>query len=87
MVITVNNTLLLWWARGHVSDRMLPAMLVNKGCCSHLATRAAPRVSPEGTQDRNRMSAIQPSAPAANPQGCTPRRLRMGKHRILAPDS
>ena len=46
-------------------------------------------VSPEGTQDRNSMPTIKPSATAATPvpQQCTLRRVRMRKHRILALDS
>ena len=55
---------------------------------SHHVT-AMSMVSPEGTQDRNRMPTIKPSATAATPvpQQGTLRRLRMRKHRILALDS
>ena len=49
---------------------------------SHHIT-ATSTVSPEGTQDRNRTPAIKPSATAAHPAK-TLRRLRMGKHKILA---
>ena len=52
---------------------------------SHHIT-AAQTVSPEGTQDGNRMPAIKPSATAA-PQRCTLQGLRMRKHRTVAPDS
>ena len=44
-------------------------------------------VSPEGTQDGNRMPAINPKATAATLHRCTLGQHRMGKHRILAPDS
>ena len=45
---------------------------------------AAPTVSPEGTQDRNRMPTI---SHCNYPWRCTLRRLRLRKHRMLAPDS
>ena len=48
---------------------------------------AALKVSPEGTQDRNRMPAIKSSDIVAPLQLCTLKKLRMRKHRILAPDS
>ena len=53
---------------------------------SHHIT-ASLTVSPEGTQDRNRLPPIKPSATAATSQWCTLRRLRMRQHRILAPGS
>ena len=53
---------------------------------SHHIT-SAQKVSPEGTQGRNRMPAIKPPATVATPQQCTLRRLRMRKHKILAPYS
>ena len=46
-------------------------------------------VSLEGTQDGDKRAALpiaKPSVTAATAQRCTLRRLRMGKHRILAPD-
>ena len=69
------------WTKNVTCQRMLwPS--------SHHVT-AMSMVSPEGTQDRNRMPTIKPSATAATPvpQQCTLRRLRMRKHRILALDS
>ena len=47
---------------------MPPAVSVNKGCCGHQAIShysSPTKVSPEGTQDGNRMPAIKPSATAA----------------------
>ena len=50
---------------------MLPAISVNKGCYSHKAITLQPSltVSPEGTQDGNRLPAAQPSAAVATPDG------------------
>ena len=46
------------------------------------------KVSPQGTQDGGRMSAIKPSDPEAlPPTQCSPRALRLRKHRTLAPDN
>ena len=44
-------------------------------------------VSPEGTQDKNRMPTIKPSASAATLNGAPWGDSGMRKHRILAPDS
>ena len=49
-----------------MNDKMLPALSVNKGCSSHQSP-AAPMVSLEGTQGKNRLPAIKPSATAAIP--------------------
>ena len=45
---------------------MLPAISVNKGCCSHQAItlQPPPTVSPEETQDGNRMPTIKQSGTA-----------------------
>ena len=53
---------------------------------SHHST-AAPRVSPEGTQDGSRMPAIKSSDTVATPRQCTLKRLKVTNHRILAPES
>ena len=55
-----------------MNDKMLPALSVNKGCSSHQSP-AAPMVSLEGTQGKNRLPAIKPSATAAIPPTPTPR--------------
>ena len=44
-------------------------------------------VSPEGTQDGNMMPTIKSSDTAATPQRSTARKLKVRKHRILAPES
>ena len=59
----------------------------NKGCCSYQPLQLPPKVSLEGTQDGKRMPAIRPSDTTATPPWCTLRKLRMRKHRILAPES
>ena len=68
---------------------MLPAISVNKGCCSHQAITlqlpqwwAEPRIEIGCLPSRH-----QPLRPPPPLQRCTLRRLRMRKHRILAPDS
>ena len=53
---------------------------------SHHHITTWPMVSPEGTQDKNSMPAIKPSVTAAPPTLCTLKRLRMRKHKILAPE-
>ena len=45
--------------------RMLPAILVNKGYCSHQPLQQPAVVSPEGTRDGNRNPATKLSAAAA----------------------
>lgn len=44
-------------------------------------------VSPEGTQDRNRMSTVTPSAVVPPPNGTLWGDSRWEEHRIRAPDS
>ena len=68
---------------------MLPAISGNRGCCRHQAITLQPPwvVSPEGTQDGNRMPAIKQSVTAATPKHAPWGGLRMRKHRILAPES
>ena len=65
---------------------MLPAISVNKGCCSPQPLQPFWKVSHEETQDGGKWAAsCQPSADTVpSPQRCTPRRLRVRKHRILA---
>ena len=70
--------------------KMLPAMSVNKGYCSHQPLQLPTTVSPEGTQDENRGPVIRSSdilQLAQPPPQCTLRGLRMRKHRIPALES
>ena len=56
---------------------MLPAISVNKGCCSHLRLQALLTLSAKGTQDGNK-----DCPPSSRRQDCSLRKLR-----ILAPES
>ena len=69
-----------------------------KKCCCHISKqrmlqpsshhiKASPTVGPEGTQDGNRVPPTPSSQPLPPPRPCTPRGLRMRKHRMLAPES
>ena len=56
-----------------MNDKVLPALSVNKGCSSRQSP-AAPTVSLEGTQGKNRLQPIshqplQPSPPTPTPRG------------------
>ena len=69
--------------------RTLPAISINNkqrllwpSAISHLSHYSHPDVSPEGTQDGNKIPAIKLSASAATLLRCALRRLRMRKHRI-----
>ena len=68
----------------------LPAISVNKVCCSHHIT-ATQMVSPEGTQDGDKCAAHCQAHLAVihcrHPQWCTLRKLRMRKRRMLGPGS
>ena len=73
-----------------INEKMLLAISVNKGCCSHQAITLQPplpnTVSPEetGCKENAHHQVVRHSS---HLQRCTLRRLRMGKHRILATDS
>ena len=51
---------------------MLPALLVNKGCCSYPSPTASPTVSPEGIQNGDKRTArdsVTAAAPNVHPEG------------------
>lgn len=67
--------------------KLLPAMSVNKGYCSHQPLQLPTTVTPEGIQDENRGPVIRSSdilKPPQLPPQCTLRWLKMRKHRITA---
>ena len=79
--------LIITWTSRSCGLRMPPAISVNEGCCGHQPLQPPLMVSPEGTEDGNRIPTIKQSGTTASPQRCTLRGLRMGKHRTLAPES
>ena len=77
-------------ASWHCKWKMLPAISVNKGCCSHQAIT----IQPPGRWALRELRMETGCPPSSHQplqhsrtQRCTLRRLRMRKYRILAPDS
>ena len=66
---------------------MLPAVSVNKGCCSYQANilQLPLTVSPEGTQDGNRMLVNKQSAAAATPPRVHPEETQDEKAQDTGP--
>ena len=88
VIFSYINCCLLYPVMTSVSEKMLPAISVNKWCCSHQAiTLQLPRrwalreLRMETGCPPSSSQLLQP------PWWCTLRRLRMKKHRILSPES
>ena len=79
-----------------MNEKVSPAISVNKGCCSHQAIALQPP-GRWALRELRMETGCRPSSPQPlqllptsfypPPRWCTPRTLRMGKHRTLAPES